>query len=188
MSHGTYLKDLLAPLGVYRLEGTLNGGELECIGAALDGCQSKLERIQREMSLVTAEAEGLGAVGTLLARQPVTSDTAMRRAALAALLRVSGDSFTPAALSDNLTGCGLNVSVTEMDTAGEVEVKFPHMPGIPDGFEEMKKIIEDILPCHLLIHYVFWYITWHQLEEMFGSWNALEGAGFTWTQLERKGL
>ena len=35
MSYGAYLKDLLAPLGVYDQEGTVNGGELECIGAEM---------------------------------------------------------------------------------------------------------------------------------------------------------
>ena len=36
MKHADYLRQMLAPLGVYRLEGTCNGGELEAVGAALD--------------------------------------------------------------------------------------------------------------------------------------------------------
>ena len=34
MSYARYLKNLLEPMRVYRLEGTLNGGELESAGAA----------------------------------------------------------------------------------------------------------------------------------------------------------
>lgn len=73
--------------------------------------------------------------------------------ALAALLRIGGDSFTLAAINDNLKGCGLNAVASETGTPGEVEVCFPEVPGIPDGFAEMKAIIEDILPCHLEIRY-----------------------------------
>ena len=50
MSYGEYLKALLEPMGVYRLEGTLNGGELDSIGAALDGVDGDLEHTQREVA------------------------------------------------------------------------------------------------------------------------------------------
>ena len=44
MSCGAYLKELLRPLGVYRLEGTINGGELEAQGQVLDGMDQERER------------------------------------------------------------------------------------------------------------------------------------------------
>ena len=108
-----------------------------------------------------------------------------RRAALAALLRVGGDSFTLAAINDNLAGCGLNAAASEIGTPGYVEVRFPDVPGIPEGFEEMKRIIEDILPCHLGIEYVFWYITWAMMEEKFETWGDIEAGGYTWEELEK---
>ena len=46
MKHADYLRQMLAPLGVYRLEGTCNGGELEAVGAALDGCAAALVAAQ----------------------------------------------------------------------------------------------------------------------------------------------
>lgn len=55
-----------------------------------------------------------------------------------------------------------------------VEVYFPDVPGIPDGFDEMKKILEDILPSHLEIQYKFWYITWALMEERFDTWGDIE--------------
>ena len=36
MSYARYLKELLRPLGVYRLEGGLGAGELEAVGAGLE--------------------------------------------------------------------------------------------------------------------------------------------------------
>lgn len=185
MSYAEELKALLRPLGVYELEGTANGAELECLGAALDGCGAALEQVEREMLVSTATDKGLEAVEALLSRRPVTDSLQRRRAALAALLRIGGDSFTLAAVNDNLAGCGLNAVASETETPGVVEVRFPEVPGIPDGFAELRAIIEDILPCHLKIEYVYWYITWAMMEERFATWGAVEALGLTWGELEK---
>ena len=73
----------------------------------------------------------------------------------------------------------------ETDTPGVVEVYFPDVPGIPDGFDEMKKILEDILPSHLEIQYKFWYITWALMEERFDTWGDIEAISPTWEELEK---
>ena len=185
MGYGDYLKDLLRPLGVYRLEGTINGGELEAVGAGLDGVAAALEETEREMLLDTAEGAGLAAVEALLTRAPVADTLERRRAALAALLRIGGDSFALSAINDTLKGCGLNALAHETGTPGQVQVTFPDVPGIPDGFEKMRKIIEDILPCHLAVEYVYWYITWAMMEERFDTWGDIEALGLTWGELEK---
>lgn len=185
MSYYEYLKDLLAPLGIYTLENTLNGGELAGEGAALDGVEGALDIIQREMLLSTAEDEGLERIEALLARRPVANTPEDRRKALAALLRIGGDSFTLAAINDNLWGCGINAVVNETGESGQVEVRFPDVPGIPDGFDEIRTIIEDILPCHLGIEYVYWYITWEMMEARFQTWGDIEARSLTWGELEK---
>lgn len=185
MSYSDYLRELLRPLGVYNLEqGSLNGSELDCIGSALDWAEERLEECQREMNLLTAEREGLDQVAGLLPRKPVTEDTGRMRLALAALLRINGDSFTLRAINDNLAGCGLNAVASEAE-GQTVEVRFPDVPGIPDGVEEMKAIIEEIIPCHLAVQYVYWYITWIMIELRFSSWGAVEDTGMSWSELEK---
>lgn len=116
MSYGDYLKELLRPMGVYRLEGTINGGELESVGTALDTAQAALEEIEREMLLTTATDKGMDAIEGLFPHRPRAANRERRRAALAALLRVGGDSFTLAAINDNLAGCGINAVASETDT------------------------------------------------------------------------
>lgn len=185
MSYAEYLKELLRPMGVYRLEGSVNGAELESIGAALDAAQERLEDIHREADLTTAGREGLARVESLFSRRPVTEDTERLRAALAALLRVGGDSFTLKAINDNLTGCGLNAVASEGAQPQTVEVRFPEVPGIPEGYAQMRKIIEDILPCHLAVEYVFRYITWAMMERRFATWGDVERQGLTWEELEK---
>lgn len=184
MSYGAYLRELLRPLRIYGLEGTANGGELEAQGKALDGVEAAMEEVQREMLICTAEGRGLEAVEALLARKPVAASLERRRAALAALLRIGGDSFTLAAINDTISGCGVNARVEETDQAGTVEVSFPQVPGIPPNFEEIRVIIEDIIPAHLIIQYHYWYLTWQQLEQKFSCWQDIEDKNLTWYGLE----
>lgn len=183
MSHGQYLRDLLRPLGVYDLSAPFNGGELDAQGEALDAVCARLEEIQRESSLDTAEDWGLERIAALFARRPVAVQPRKLAAALAALLRISGDSFTLAAINDTVTGCGIPAVVKELGK-GQASVSFPGVAGEPDNFQELKKIIEDILPAHLGIQYDFWYLTWQELEDNFPSWQSIEDLELSWTQLE----
>lgn len=183
MNHAQYLRDLLRPLGVYDLTAPFNGGELDAQGEALDAVCARLEDIQKEASLATAEGWGLEKIASLLARRPVASQPRKLAAALAALLRISGDSFTLAAINDTVTGCGIPAVVKELGK-GQASVSFPGVAGEPDNFQELKKIIEDILPAHLGIQYDFWYLTWQELEDNFPSWQSIEDLELSWTQLE----
>ena len=186
MGYAEYLSELLRPLGVYDLDGgTFSPASLAAKGAALDGCAGELDRVAREMLVLTAEDTGLEAVEALLPYRPVADDLDRRRQALAALLRIGGDSFTLTAVNDNLAGCGLNALAQETGTPGYITVSFPEVPGIPDGYEQMKKIIEEIIPCHLGIEYVFWYITWAMMEERFDTWGDIENGNYTWEELEK---
>ena len=146
---------------------------------------ASLEELEREAMLDTAESYGLEELEDLLVHRPVAQKAEDRRTALSALLRIGGDSFTLAAINDNIRGCGLNAQVSETGEPGVVEVRFPDVPGIPDGFEQLRRIIEDILPCHLQINYVYWYITWGMMEERFPTWGDIEAGGYTWGELEK---
>ena len=185
MSYARYLKDMLEPMGVYRLENSLNSAELESAGAALDGVDQVLEEVEREMLLLTAEDWGLSAVEELLRRRPAAPTLEQRREALAALLRIGGDSFTLEAINDTLRGCGLQAVASETGTPGYVEVRFPDVPGIPDGIETMQAIIEEILPAHVGITYVYWFSTWAELEEQLETWGDIEELGLTWGEMEK---
>lgn len=185
MSHKDRLWDLLKPLGPYQSQGVYTAGELSAAGEALDAVETALNTLEREAMLDTAQGEGLEELEALLVHRPVADTAADRRAALSALLRIGGDSFTLAAINDNLRGCGLNAQVSETAEPGVVEVRFPDVPGIPEGLDRLRTIIEEILPCHLEVNYVYWYITWQMVEDRFPTWGDLEAGHYTWDQLER---
>ena len=181
MIHQDYLASLLRPLGVYDLrEGTVNRGELEAYGVRLDHMAGELEDTAREMNLATAEGFGLERIEALLPYRPVCATPGQRRAALAALLRIGGDSFTPAAINDTLRGCGLNARAEEGGQPGYVKVYFPEVAGIPEGFDGLRAIIEEILPSHVDVTYVFWYNTWAMAAERHPTWGHAQDAGLSW--------
>lgn len=183
MSYTAYLQDLLRPLGVYDLNGTFQGGELECAGGALDGVEAFLEEIHRESCLATAVSWGLERVSALLENPPLAADPASLSAALAALLRIGGDSFTLAAINDTLSGCGIAARAEETGV-GRVRVRFPGQAGVPDGFAYIERRIRELLPAHLGVEFWFRFITWAELERQFSTWSALEGQ--SWAELEVK--
>ncbi len=184
MNHGVLLRQLLEPLGVYDLSALWNGSELDAQGLVLDRVCSTLEELSREADLTQAETWGLDRVAALFTRKPVADSAEMMRRALAALLRIGGDSFTLEAINDTISGCGVHAHVDETEEPGTVVVSFPDVPGVPKGFDEISKIIEDILPAHLLVRYYYWYITWEQLEQKIASWQEIEDRKLTWEQLE----
>ena len=172
---------LLRPLGVYDLrEGTVNRGELTAYGMALDNREEELNDVAREMNLTTAMDFGLERIEDLLPYRPVCETAAQRRAALAALLRIGGDSFTPEAINDTLRGCGLNARAEEGEKPGYVEVYFPDVAGIPEGFDRLRGIIEEILPSHVEVTYVFWYNTWSIVGERHPTFGDAAATGLSW--------
>ena len=176
-----YLASLLRPLGVYDLrEGTVNRGELAAYGLVLDGREAELSDTAREMNLTTAEDFGLEQIEALLPYRPVCVTAAQRRAALAALLRIGGDSFTPAAINDTLQGCGINARAEEGDEPGYVKIYFPNVAGIPEGFDRLREIIEDILPSHVEVTYVFWYNTWSMVASRHPTFGNAAATGLSW--------
>lgn len=183
MSYTRYLQDLLRPLGVYQMNAPFFAGELHAQGAALDLAEHALEEVHRESVLSTASDWGLERFADLFARKPAAQDAQSLANALAALLRISGDSFTPDAIQDTITGCGIPAHVEETGV-GQVTVSFPGVPGVPEGFDQMKLLIEDILPVHLDVRYAFWFLSWSGLEQKFPDWRALETNASDWNALE----
>ena len=179
-----YLRQLLSPLGVDDLEeGSVNGAELYTLGLALDGVGAHVERAERESLMATAEDEGLRLRESLFARRPAAVTAAERRAAIAALLQIDGDSLTPEAINRTLRGCGIRAKALEIDT-GHLRVVFPDVGGEPEEFDQISGIILDILPCHLGVEFYFRYLTWSECERAGYTWSQIEAAGYAWDEFQ----
>jgi len=170
----------LEPLGVYDLdEGTLNGAELAALGAGLDAVSARVETAEREGLAATAEGEGLARREALFPRRNAAVTPEERRAALAALLQIDGDSLTPSAINRTLQGCGIKAWAQELGN-GKLRVLFPEVAGIPAGFDRIETIVLEILPCHLEVEFYFRYMTWEECHRAGYIWADLDAAEHTW--------
>ena len=181
MSYCDYLKNLLRPLGVYDLsEGSLSASELEALGHGLDGGEAAVDYAEREGALPTAEGEGLDRWESLFANTPVHYSTQLRREAIAALLRIGGDSFTLSAINDTISGCGIRAVALEKDRFGYIRVIFPDVVGRPEDFPRIRTIILDIIPCHLEVEFYFRYLTWAECHAHGYTWAFVQQQEHTW--------
>ena len=180
-----YLRAVLDPLGVYDLsEGTVNRAELAALGEGMDKVAGRLGFTERELLTATAGEVGLRKREALFARRPVAATAEARRAAIAALLQVDGDSLTPPAINRTLQGCGIQAAAQEM-REGKLRVVFPDVVGIPEGIRQIERIVLDILPCHLEVEFYFRYLTWNECHQMGYTWAVVEAAGHTWESFQK---
>ena len=184
MGYFEYLKELLRPTGLYDMESGAGAAELEVIGEKLDEVFAALEELKGECLPITAEGYGIELYEKLLPYRPayITAKDAQR--ALTALLRIRGGCFTPAALQSTLSGCGLTAVVREGDEAQTAIVSFPQNRGVPEGFEKLKRRVEEIMPCHLKVEYEFIYACWRELMAAFDCWGGIEERGLSWKEME----
>ena len=185
MGYSDYLKNLLKPLGVYDLsDGSLSGSELDALGLELDHIHGYIDYAEQESTLFTAKGEGLDRREAMFARAPVHYSTQLRRNAVAALLRIGLDSFTLDAINDTISGCGIKAKVEETDRFGYVRVLFPEVAGVPEGFEQIRRIILSIIPCHLAVEFFFRYLTWEECHRHGYTWATVENNGWNWKEFQ----
>ena len=184
MGYGAYMRQLLQPLGIYRFEeGNLNHSETEAIGCGLDQIEGTLDTAEKEGRLASAE-EMLGEWMRLFTHPPAAEDVEALRRAIAALLLIGEGSFTLETINETLCGCGVSCIVEETEVYGTVRVSFPDTMGVPDHFGQKKTIIEEILPCHLAIDYIFRFLTWAICESKGYTWASVEAKGHSWDSFQ----
>lgn len=187
MGYYNYLCELLRPLRVYRLdEGSLSGAELYAAGEGLDAAAEALEKAVREGVLMTAEDEGLSRRERLFSRVGARTTPALRRLAIASLLRVGGDGFTLEAVNQTISGCGVRAVAAETDEQGVVRVTFPQVAGEPEDFARIRDIILEIMPCHLQVDFYFRFLTWEGARPPRGHGRASRTRGTPGRALKRR--
>lgn len=179
-----YLRELLAPLGVYRLDqNSISGAELHALGGGLDLLSQRLEEVERESLTETAQDEGLRRREALFLRRPASTTLKERRAAIAALLQIDGDSLTPEAINRTISGCGIRARAVETGP-NKVRVEFPDTAGVPAEFDQIQKIILDILPCHLEVEFYIRYLTWEECRKAGYTWALVHDRAYSWSQFQ----
>lgn len=177
MGYERHLLDLLQPLGVYSFkDGTFSKAMIAALGSELDVAENWLLHCEREAVLETAENEGLTLRAELFAARP-EGDSYELRGLIRGLSCIADDSFTPEAINRSVAGLG--AVIVEMG-GGKLTVRFPKIVGMPANFTVVKRIIEDILPCHMAVSYYFNYLTWQELHGYNLTWG--QTGSMTWPE------
>lgn len=184
MGYTDYLKQLLAPLGFYDLDNGLGAEELVVIGTQMDEMFAALEEIRKEAFLATANDYGLTKFVEMLPFTPAFLTEEDERRAIMALLRIRGGCFALPMLQDTVSGCGLKATIEEGTEKMTAVVRFPQNRGIPDGFERLKKRIQEIVPCHLETDFEFLYSLWMELMRKLLTWGEAQKKAKTWKEIE----
>ena len=100
------------------------------------------------------------------------------------MLRIGGDCFTLSDINNTISGCGIKALAQEKDQFGYIRVIFPDVAGIPEGFEQIRDIILDIIPCHLDVEFYFRYLTWAECEAFRYTWAIIHEREYTWYGFE----
>ena len=88
------------------------------------------------------------------------------------------------ALGRGLDGVSQRMDYVEKDRFGYIRIIFPNVAGIPEGFEQIRDIILDIIPCHLDVEFYFRYLTWEECEGYRYSWDIIHQREYTWYGFE----
>lgn len=177
MGYREYLMRLLAPMGVYKLDGGYGAGELAAIGSALDGACLETDSLLAEVFCQTAEDYGLTGYENLLPIVYLKDTVTERRNALLRLLQVDDTHITPECLEDTLAACGIPAKLTETDTKYTVIVHFTGIRGEPE--QRVRDTAESILPVHINPVFTSPGVTWNRVEELFPTWDEFDGCGYT---------
>lgn len=187
MAYAEYLKNLLAPLGIYDLEkGSISEAMVYAAGQALDQVEQSMERTERESLVATALEEGLERRETLFARAACGRDGG----------RSPGGHYRPDADRRGQPDPGGHQPDHQRLRTSRQGPGGGHRPSAGDlsghrrraaGFDEIEKIVLDILPCHLEVEFYFRYMTWAECEEAGYTWASVEQQEFTWERFELMG-
>ena len=183
MSYGNYLKNLLRPLGLYRLENSVNGAELETYGTQLDGCETHLDTTQREQLPISAEEIGLERFQALLKYRPIGKSTAELQQILPQLLYPVNTPSTLEQINQTIQSYGIEAQVQETAQKYVVEVRFPHLAKHLDILDFMRRIVADILPCHLKVIWQNSDVEWSVLSNGTHIWSDFDNGTNTWQQI-----
>ena len=74
--------------------------------------------------------------------------------------------------------------VEEKDRVGYVRVIFPDVVGIPEGIDQIKEIVLDIIPTHLDVEFYFRFLTWAECHAHQYSWSIVQGENYTWYEFQ----
>lgn len=103
------------------------------------------------------------------------------------LAKLRGNGVTTPEFIRNLANAFENgdVEVIEsVDTPYVVKLKFTSVRGVPPNLLDFERALREVVPAHLVIDYVFTYLTWDEFDTYNKTWDEWDALNLTWDELQ----
>lgn len=74
------------------------------------------------------------------------------------------------------------VEVIEDNVKYVVKIKFVGTRGVPANLEDFKKMLSQTIPAHLVIEYIFTYMTWAEFDSYNKTWQRWAALRLNWKE------
>ncbi|WP_337100930.1 putative phage tail protein [Paenibacillus sp. YIM B09110] len=76
------------------------------------------------------------------------------------------------------------VEVIEDNAVYKVSISFISTLGVPLNLADLEQAIRNVLPAHLVVKYVFRFLTWNEITFTSKPWDAWDALELTWNEME----
>lgn len=144
-----------------------------------------LTDLENDMALTTTPARSIarkeGWYGVLPDESKPLSD---RIAVIVAKHRGQGTT-TPAFLRNVARSFQYgDINVDDESVPDTVVITFNDVMGIPPNLRDFEGAIMEVMPAHLLVNFIYRYLTWDMYEAYNKAWDEWEALGLTWDEME----
>lgn len=181
----TNLQQKLRPLNLYSLTGeTLVDAELKAYAKGLDILQTKLDTLEREIFINTAQTFGLALRERLFGRVKNSVSLENRRNMLDYRNSITANYFTKNDIQNALAACGLNTQITEYFDGERIYIR---CLSLLDNFSSKSEAIaaaQEFLPAHLQAEFDFRNLPWDYIDSLEETFDEFESKNLTWNQID----
>ena len=177
MGFADYIKNMLRPMGVYRLDRGYGASEIEAIGDSLDKINALLTMHLVGCNLKESSGDYLSKIESLFPIVNFADGESERRENVLTLMMVNENFSDKASLEKILSACGLKAEICETDEKFVLELHFEDIRGELSDTEA--QVCKSIMPAHTVLKFICDGLTWDSAEARFPTWDDFDNCGLT---------
>ncbi len=179
------LQQKLRPLNLYLLNGnTLVDAELKAYAAGLNILATKLETLEKEAFVATAESYGLAFRERLSGRIKDSVDINDRRAMLNYRNSITANDFTKADIERALLACGIEAKIDEHFNGESIYVQCVNLLDEFESRDEVLAAAEEFLPAHLEVIFDFRSFCWDDIDALLNTFDYMDSKALSWDEID----
>lgn len=179
------LKSKLEPLGLYNLEQkSLIYAELMAYAVAFDVLYDKLEEIEREMFVDTAESYGLVTREKAFGYKKTNVSANIRREMLNTRSSITSNDFNKEKIENSLKAAGIEGYIIEVPSEYLMHINCLEVVDTEASNEETESMARKFMPAHIETIFDFRPLQWTQIETKDLTFSQMESNNLTWYEID----